>query len=160
MIKNGNLKQIIKKNGYIRYIEKLIKKLDLGKNIIFLGELTPIEMANKMASSNAFVLGSAIENQSSTLKEAMIVGVPCIASMVGGIPEYIDNEKNGMLYRYEEYEMLAEYVCKIFEDDEFTCMISRNGQESMRKLHNNKNIYEKMINIYKDIIDSQIENMV
>lgn len=155
MMIKGGLKRVIKKNGYSRYIEKLIKKLGVTGNIVFMGELSSKDMASKMAISHVFVVGSAIENQSSTLKEAMLVGVPCIASMVGGIPEYVTHGKNGMLYRYEEYEMLAEYVCRIFENDEFACFISSNGKASMKILHNNKSIYQRIVKIYTNIIEEQ-----
>ena len=59
--------------------------------------------AQEMETANVFVMPSSIENHSSTLIEAMIVGVPCVASDVGGISELITHGKTGFLYRFEEY---------------------------------------------------------
>lgn len=145
----------IKKRGYFNYIEKLIDKLDLYNNIVFTGKLTPSQMAQRMSKVNAFVVCSALENHSSTLKEAMTVGVPCISSIAGGIPEYVTHGENGLLYRFEEYEPLAEYICNIFRDKELAQKIADAGKESARKLHDGSNIYNKIVGIYKDILDGR-----
>ena len=57
--------------------------------------------------TRVFVLSSSIENHASSLKEAMMVGTPSIATFVGGVPEYVRHGENGFLYRFEEYEIMA-----------------------------------------------------
>lgn len=145
----------IRKRGYFSYIEKLIKKLSLYNNIVFTGGLTAEQMADRMSKVNAFVVCSALENHSSTLKEAMMVGTPCISSIAGGVPEYVIHGQNGMLYRFEEYELLAEYICNIFGDKVLAQKIGSAGKESARKLHDSADIYSKMVGIYKDILGGE-----
>lgn len=111
-----NYLERIKENGYAKFIRTLIKQYGLEKNIIFLGPLSSEQMAKQMSTTNVFVVPSSIENHSSTLIEAMMVGAPCVASYVGGIPEYVKHQENGLLYRFEEYEMLAEHICEVFSD--------------------------------------------
>lgn len=143
----------IRKRGYFNYIEKLIQKLDLNDNIFFIGPLTPEQMADRMSKINIFVVCSALENHSSTLKEAMMVGLPCISSNVGGVPEYVKHGENGMLYRFEEYELLAEYIRNIFDDKVLAQKIGDAAKETARKLHDSADIYNKIIGIYKNILD-------
>lgn len=79
------LKAKLKQSGYARLIATTIRDMGLQDNMIYTGRLTADEMAQKMASVNCFAMTSAIENHSSTLKEAMTVGAPCVASYVGGV---------------------------------------------------------------------------
>lgn len=138
-------------NGYTKYIISTIKKLHLENNIVFLGELTSEQMAEQMASSNVFVMPSSIENHSSTLIEAMIVGTPCISSYVGGIPEYLQHNVNGLLYRFEEYEILASHIIKIFDNPAFASGIALNGRAFMRDSRNASNLKKELLWIYEKV---------
>jgi len=141
----------IKENGYSKYIRKLITELDLADNVVFMGRLTSEEMADQMSISNVVVIPSCIENHSSTLIEAMIVGAPCIASYVGGIPEYMKHGDNGLLYRYEEYEMLSVHIKTIFSNVEYAGFLSANARSYMREKRAPEGIKEKLLCIYKNI---------
>jgi len=127
------LKAKLKQNGYSRLIAEMIRDMGLQDNMIYTGRLTADEMAQRMASVNCFVMTSAIENHSSTLKEAMTVGVPCVASYVGGVSEYAVNEENCLLYRYEDYEVLAQDILRLFESEELRKKLSQNAFAAMRK---------------------------
>lgn len=152
LVVNKDFKSQIRKRGYFNYIEKLIKELGLSDNVIFTSPLTPALMAERMVKVNAFVVCSALENHSSTLKEAMMVGLPCISSYVGGVPEYVKHGENGMLYRFEEYELLAEYICNIFGDKEFAMRIGKAARETAIKIHDSADIYDKIISVYENIL--------
>lgn len=100
--------------GYGKYLKKLIKKLQLSGKIKFLGMLNEEEMCERYLLSNVFVCPSSIENSPNSLGEAQMLEMPHIASFVGGIPEIVNYNKD-ILYRFDEFEMLAKRVCKIFE---------------------------------------------
>lgn len=152
-LRQGNdLKTRLKNTGFDKYIKGLLKELDIEKNIEFIGRLSQDDLAARMAKTRVFVMCSALENHSSTLKEAMTVGIPCVASNVGGVPEYIRHGKNGFLYRYEEYEMIAEYVCELFSSDLLCRRFSENAKADMRKLHAGNNIYQTICDIYGQIV--------
>ncbi len=106
------------KPGYYGFVTDFINKNHLKENINFTGYLSQRELAFQLSKAHVFVLPSAVENHSSSLKEAMAVGVPSVASLVGGIPEYFHFGRSGFSYRYEEYECLATYVCELFENIE------------------------------------------
>ncbi|MBO4897360.1 MAG: glycosyltransferase [Clostridia bacterium] len=150
---SNSFKDKLSKRGYNRFIEKLIKELDIDKNIVWLGNLPQEELAAELASKRVFVLGSSIENHSSSLKEAMMVGVPCVASAVGGIPEYVRHGENGFLYRFEEYDIMAEYIEKLFNDDELSEKISCSARGDMIKLHGEDDTYAGIDAIYRDILN-------
>ena len=152
VVSDGSLKWLVRKRGYTKYIENLIKELDIAKNIVWMGSVTQEELAEQYSKTHAFVLTSSIENHSSSLKEAMLVGVPSVASNVGGVSEYVEHGKNGFLYRFEEYEMIAAYIKLIFEDDELSKRLSAAGKESIKNIHDSNRISDNMEAVYNSII--------
>ena len=149
--KANTLKLKLKQCGYDKLISKMLKDLDLTDNVIYTGRLTADEMAEKMSRVNCFAMTSSIENHSSTLKEAMTVGVPCIASYVGGVPEYAVDGENCLLYRFEDYEVLAQNICKLFENEDLRAKFSQAAKNKMRA-SKEENDYEKMSEMLKNII--------
>jgi len=147
-----------KRNGYDKLIFQMISKFDLSENIVYTGRLTAEGMADKMAKVRCFVMSSAIENHSSTLKEAMCVGVPCIASYVGGVPEYAINDVNCLLYRYEDYEVLAQHIMNLFEDSDLCMELSGNSTSSRLRKTDNNIVPETDYNKFRNILISVIEN--
>lgn len=155
MISDGSIQWMLRKRGYTKYIEQLIKKLGIEDNIIWLGMLSQEKLAEQYARTRVFVLSSSIENHASSLKEAMMVGTPSIATFVGGVPEYMRHGENGFLYRFEEYEIMAGYVKTLFDSDSIAIKVSRNGRTDMRRLHTTNSIYETVNNIYLSVIEEK-----
>ena len=133
--------------GYGKFINKLINKLNLRGKVIFTGNLNAAEMKSEYLSANVFICPSSIENSPNSLGEAQILGVPCIASYAGGIPDMmIGSEQN--LYRFEEVELLAYKVCEVFErEDKQHNMIS-----TALKRHDQKSNSERLLTIYNEIM--------
>lgn len=157
MVSDGSIEWCLRKRGYTKYIEGLIKELGLSDSIIWLGSIPQQELAQVYEKARVFVLSSAIENHSSSLKEAMMVGTPCVASKVGGVPEYVMHNEDAMLYRFEEYEVMASYVKQIFNDDALALKLSQNGKKKMLELHKPNYIFKRIQSIYNDIIDGEKE---
>lgn len=151
---NMGYKSIFSKPPYIDYLEKLIKHLGLINNIVFCGQLTSKEMAKHMLSANVFVMPSCVENHSSTLREAMFLGVPCVTSNVGCIPEIARYGENLLQYRYPEIDQLAGNIIKILSNREFSIKIGKNGYNDIRIKYNQCKIGEQIINNYKQALAS------
>lgn len=149
-----DIKSRIRKKGYVSYIEKLTCELEMGDNVIYTGSIPAAAMADKMAKANVFVLGSALENHSSTLKEAMFVGTPCVASSVGGVPEYAVHGENALLYRFEEFELLAEYIKTLFENTGLAKKLSDKAKATMENLNDAVPIYDRIVSIYENVIEN------
>lgn len=99
--------------SYGMYLRNLITDLNLRDKVIFTGSLAEKEMCRRYLNSNVFVCPSSIENSPNSLGEAQLLEMPYVASFVGGVPEIV-NWNPEVLYRFEEYEMLAQKVCAIF----------------------------------------------
>lgn len=147
----GSIKSYIKSLGYGAYVKDLIEKYNIKKYIEFIGLLNEQEICEQYLRANVFICPSAIENVPNSLAEAQILGTPCIASYVGGNASLIDEGQTGLLYRFEEFEMLAFYICEIFKDDKFALKLSYNGRKIALTRHNKENNINNLTNMYKTI---------
>lgn len=138
--------------SYPKYIKKLIEKYGVKDNIVFLPSLNPAEIIEHMLSSRAFYQYSVIENSPNSLAEAQIMGVPCVASDVGGTSSYAQDGKTGLLYDLEKTDECAEKISRIFDDDDLCLQLSENGKRAALERHNVKTNTDKLVSIYKDII--------
>lgn len=146
-----SLKRRIMRTGYGKYIKGLIKKFDLDNNIFFTGPLNSSGMIEELLRANLFLLPSSIENSPNALGEAQMIGVPCVASRVGGVEDMIPNEQCGTLYRFSDTEELAYAICQTFKMSlNFNNSIMR---ETANKRHNKNNNSDTLMEIYHKICD-------
>ncbi len=143
----------LKTTTYSNIIRTMIRRLGLQKHIVFLGSLDEKEMMQQYLKAHVFICPSSIENSPNSLGEAQLVGTPCIASYVGGVANMVEHRKTGMLYRFEEHEMLAKYVCEIFADESLAKSLSANERVAAHLRHNEKINADRTYEIYNTILD-------
>ena len=145
-------KDRLKRTGYAKIVKQFIKKQKLGNYIIFTGPLDEKAMCIRFLKSNIFICPSSIENSPNSLGEAQLLGVPCIASFVGGIPDMIPSEACGSLYRFEEVEMLADSICMWLEKSK------KFDNTEMRKIsalrHDSERNKVRLNEIYNEILQN------
>ena len=136
---------------YDWYVQGLIEQYGLKEHITFMGYLSEEKMHNRLVKSNVFVSAAAIENHCTTLCEATMAGVPTVASCVGGLQELLDHGKGGYLYPFNETYMMAEYVCRIFENPELAKSISRRAHEHAAGIFDKEQNCRALLNMYETI---------
>lgn len=156
IIDKSTLFNRIKMTGYGKLILKKIIKLKLEENIVFTGYLNEKEVHERLLKTHIFISPSFIENESNALSEASIVGVPSIASYVGGVTDRIIHEKTGFFYPPNEPSMLAYYIKKYFSNDNLSKVISQNSIEVAEIRNNKEKNAMATINAYKKISEIDI----
>lgn len=153
IIKNDTLIAKIKLSGYGKYIRKLIKKLNVVENVKFIGILDEQQILDRMLKSNIFLLPSALENSSNSLGEAMLLGMPCIASNTGGTMDILVHKKEGILYPYGEYEVLAYYISEYFKNNSFITDMGQNARKKALVRHSGEINSEEILKIYNKVLN-------
>lgn len=138
-------------------IQKQIEQNGLQSHLKFLGNLNAEQVKARMLKSNVFVSASAMENQSMTLGEAMILGVPSVASAVGAIPEMINDGEDGFLYPFADPERLADAVCKIFSDRDLALRFSEKGHAHAAMTYDREKNGRNLIEMYQTIANAAKE---
>jgi len=136
---------------YAKFINNKIKKLKLQDHIIFTGPLDEHAMCERYLKSHVFICPSALENSPNSLGEAMILGVPSIASFVGGVPDLLAHKEEGYLYQFESEYMIAHFVTLLFSNDAEALRISKNGRKRALQTHNEEINSKRLMSIYEDI---------
>jgi len=149
--KSDSFKDKLLMTYYGKYIKKMIKRLDLERYIIFTGPLEEEKMCQRYLKSHVFVCPSSIENSPNSLGEAMILGVPSVASYVGGVPDMLKHKEEGFLYQHDAPYMLAHYVCEIFENEALAMKFSKNARDHALKTHDVDKNTRRLIEIYGEI---------
>lgn len=146
--KNKNKRLFIVGDGEERkYLEDLVRNLNLEKYITFIGKVPNEKIPEYMAASDVFVLPSLSEGLPVTVLEAMASGLPIVATNVRGLPEIIKNGENGFLVKPKSTEQIAEKVLLLLEDDVLRERISKNNREEVKK-YSWENVVEKLEGVY------------
>ena len=139
----------ILRSGYANYLATIIRKNRLWNKVFFIGEIDAEGIKSNMLTSNVFLCASSIENSPNSVCEAQMLGVPCIASDVGGIRSIIPDNSCGRLYEYDSPMALANQVCVSF--DESSQYDSSEEMSLAATRHNKLNIFDTMMSIYEQV---------
>ncbi len=141
--------------GYSVYLRHLIKRLDIEDNVEFIGISSGDEITDYLVKTHIFVLPSTIENSPNSLGEAMLVGVPCVAAYVGGVPDMAIDNKEALLYRSNDPVLLAWKIRSIFKDDNLAISLSENAQLRAKSTHDPSKNANMLIEAYENIIKGE-----
>lgn len=142
--------RLVKLSGYANYIKRLIHNLNLEDCITFLGELNALQMKKEYLNCSVFVCPSSIENSPNSIAEAQVLGVPVVASFVGGIPDFMEKCER-FLYRYDDTAMLSQLIGQIWDSPESIVDMSSTARERHDPIVN----YNKTVDIYKLVLEDR-----
>lgn len=152
LTKTDSLYGKLKISSFAKYIKRLISEYSLEEKVTFTGSLTEQKMKERFLKSNVFVSPSTIENSPNSLGEAMLLGVPCISSDVGGVKNLLKHEDEGYVYQTDAPYMLAYYVKKMFAMEKQAETIGAKAKEHAANTHNRERNLEVLLKIYEDIL--------
>jgi hypothetical protein len=136
---------------YGRYLKKLIRRGHLRGHVTMLGKLTAEEMKEQYLQSNVFVCPSVMENSPNSVCEAMLLGVPVVASKVGGVPDLLTDGEDGILFPAGQIDELAEGVETVFYDGALAAALAGHAREKARVTHNPDTNFKRMMEIYRSM---------
>ena len=133
-------------------IENNVQTKFSNNNIHFRGKKNANELVHALLDSTFYIHTSHIDNSSNAICEAMILGVPTIATHVGGTPSLIENNVNGFLVSDSEPFQIAYIIKTYWNNKDKLEQISSNSSITAQRRHNKKDILFKISEIYNDII--------
>lgn len=108
------------------------------------------------ARFDVFALTSTWETFGITLVEAMSIGVPVVASRVGGIPEIVDGETTGLLAEPSDPRSIADGICRLLSDRDLALRLSSNGREHVRARFSADRMVGETQALYERICGSEV----
>jgi len=120
-------------------LEAAVRRDRMGENVHFLGERR--DVAGLLGNLDFFVLASETEGVPIVLLEAMSVGVPCVATEVGGVPELIDNT-DGRLAPPGDPEKLAKSMLELCGSPATRHAIAANTRRQVMEKYDTRRMLE------------------
>ena len=146
-----------KKDTYLDELKLLAKELSVENHIVFVDYIPDSDLNEIYSRSQVYVMVSRTYNDIGdsegfgiTFLEANACGCPVIGSNEGGIPDAVENNKNGLLVPADDIKSLTKAIEKFLEDQSFRRKIIDQGIERV----NNDFTWEKLtIKMVKYLID-------
>lgn len=98
-------------------LKRVIHINGLDSFVHYLGWIDEEQKQNILSVTDIYIQPSRFESLGISIIEAMSYGVPAIATDVGGIPDVIDNEFNGLLFPPNDYEAFIVRLKQFIEDE-------------------------------------------
>ena len=138
-------------------LKHLVKKLDIGANVTFLGFVSEDEKWSYYKSTDLCVVPSVEEPFGIVLLEAMACGKPAIASNVGGIPYIVEDGKTGLLFECGDIEGLTEKVITLLQNKKMREKMGAAGLEKAKEFPWDK-IVDKTLILYEKLFSESTKN--
>ena len=119
---------------------QIVKALKIESNVIFPGVITPLEVADYMSKSRAFVQHSihstdgGSEGLPVAVLEAMATGLPVISTFHNGIADTIIHGEDGLLVNENDINAMADCMIRLIEEPFFADEL---GKKARRKIEQN-----------------------
>ena len=142
-------KLVIIGDGPLRIrFEQAVNDLSLDKKVLMLGEIDHEELPRYLSMADVFVRHSLSEGLGNAFLEAMACDLPVIATPVGGIIDFIEDGKTGLLTNINDVENLCTKIGQVLIDIELKRKLIENGKKLVVETYDWHGIAQKMGQIY------------
>jgi glycosyltransferase involved in cell wall biosynthesis len=125
-----------------------------GENgIQLLGPLQENDLINEMLLADVFIHPSHIDNSPNSVCEAMLLGIPVIATFAGGIPSIIENNIEGLLVQDGDPYAMAGAIIEIKENYDRAISLGSHARKKALARHDKNKIVNDLVNIYQRVLE-------
>lgn len=150
----GNTPSGIRESGYSKFIKRYIKTHKMSGRIKFLGALSTDKLIYHYQHCSVFVNPSLIESYSLVVAEAMILGVPVVASYAGAICELGVDGESILFFPKADYIVCASKILKLIDSPDFALKISTTARQTGLDRNNRKKVADRQYEIYNNILST------
>lgn len=125
---------ILAGNGDIEMAQQMIEELGLSGRAFIRSWLDATQRDELLANADAFVLPSYNEGLPMSMLEAMAWSLPVIVTPVGGIPEVINQNENGLLIQPGNLAELVWAMQRLIRDESYRISLGISARNSIQSL--------------------------
>jgi glycosyltransferase involved in cell wall biosynthesis len=145
------VKLVLAGDGPLRHpLEGIVRKLGMCENVAFLGQRD--DTHELMQAMDVFVLPSLSEGIPLVVLEAMVAGVPVLASRVGGIPEVIEDGATGMLVEAGNEVELANRCGMLLDHIDTAVQISKSARQRVEAHFSVEVMVDRVAHLYRTLV--------
>lgn len=133
-----------------------VQQAGLTERVVFTGYVD--QPANYLAALDLFLLSSYTEGTSMTLLEAMSLGVPIVATRVGGNPEIVLDGETGLLVDSDDDRGFADAMIRLVQDNEMREGFARSGCARFRTQFTAPQMTAEYLKVYSGVLRAGAHN--
>jgi len=133
-----------------RMIEHLIDLYCIKDRVILAGYKQ--DAWSYLPYAGVFVLSSLTEGLPITLLEAMKLGIPVIATAVGGIPQLIRDGETGFLVPPDKIDPMSKSIRKLYNEKELGKRMGSQAMELVNHNYTSKRMTQRYISLYERLV--------
>ena len=133
-------------------LEAVARTLGCRSKVRFIGAMPIARLAELYASADLFMLLSRWEGFGLVPMEAMASGVPVVSTGVGGIPEYVREETDGILVPVGSIDAAAQAATELLQDPNRREQMGIAAREGIVTGHSWEVVAQRFIAIYRDLL--------
>ena len=138
---------------YKLYCKRLAAQLGVAGHIRYTGPLDAAAMRQAYLEADVFLLPSSCENSPNSLGEAMLLGLPCVAAAVGGIPSMLEDGREGYLYGDAlDEKALANAILRVLQNPDGGTAMGQAARARALRTHDAARNADDLIHIYETIL--------
>lgn len=116
-------------------LKDLAYTMGIEKRVIFSGHIAHNRIGLYLKAADIFALPSSYEGMPHTILEAMRAGIPIVASNIGGIPELIEQGREGFLFNPGDLFSLQELLDRLMKDKGTALRVVGNAKEKVKRFN-------------------------
>jgi glycosyltransferase involved in cell wall biosynthesis len=132
-------------------LHQMLRNLRIQDNVILVDRIPNYEMPRYYSSSDVVVLPSLSENFPVVALEAMSSGKPVVASRVGGIPELVSDNNNGILVSPANVEQLVDALLRLLENSSLRSRMGNAGRRTVEEKFDWKKIGQLYLKTFEKV---------
>ena len=149
-LKTGGVKLLLAGEGPEQFdLERLVKAKGLEQDILFLGKRS--DLPELLSISDCMLLMSEKEAFGLVLLEAFACGVPAVATAIGGIPEVVEDGRNGFLVELGDSETAAKRITELLTDEVLHARMKKNALNTVQEKFSSEQIVSQYEQLYYEV---------
>jgi glycosyltransferase involved in cell wall biosynthesis len=135
-----------------RLVRRTLRPQAGGVRVNLLGNLGADDLVRRLLTSSVYVHPSHIENSANSICEAMILGLPVVASYSGGTSTLIESNREGVLVQDGDPYSLAGAIIELVRSPEVMLEYGKRARDKAVGRHDQQAVVTRMLQVYEDII--------
>jgi len=152
VLTNIDANLVVVGSGNQKPYKQFAYSLGIMNKVIFTGYVDELTLRKLYSICNVYVSSSKLEGFGLTITEAMAAGKPVVATKVGGVPEIITNEENGILVKVNDLNGLVSGICRYLKDKELSENVGKRNAKYVKEKFNWEKSAKKVERVYKKLI--------
>ena len=134
-------------------LHSMVDSNGLRGSVLFTG--FQMDVSEIIATFDVAVLPSFFEGMGRVILEAMAMERPVVASRVGGIPDLIEQDVNGLLVRPGDVKELADALEKLLRDKSLATRMGKEGRKKIKEQFSAHAMVQSIERVYRDLLSGK-----